>query len=351
MDEDAQAAQPRQPRILQNPYLAECPDFDDESFNNLVLTMVGPDRTRDQAIDSLRAAWRTQNDRKKLLWDAQVRADQERQNDPNAQNADVEEQDQTDDDTGNARKKPKLGAFAATASIGDEITLKPSTFAINKIKDMKYIELYCFSPAGCRDLANQRLSTVEEAFGFTYGISPDGASGNALTLKPVSALAHPGKIIPDENLTWEQVRDAKACYLSHVIEAKWNKAHVNALVSFFINLDSHPFNNTPEGKQALVWYQAHAREDWHRKLGTTESFNLAILNKTLLADFKKRANDLSVQNNVTQVSYPPLQPVHPTNVCTHSCIVPTLTPPRTLHILGTTSACAHMHSVTHPPHI
>jgi hypothetical protein len=70
MDEVPQAAQPQQPRIQQNPHLAECPDFDDESFSELVLSMVTPDRTRDQAIESLRTAWRTQNDRRKALWDA-----------------------------------------------------------------------------------------------------------------------------------------------------------------------------------------------------------------------------------------------------------------------------------------
>jgi hypothetical protein len=90
---------------------------------------------------------------------------------------------------------------------------------------MKYIELYCFSPAGCHNHANQWLSTAEEAFSFTSGISPDGSTGNALTLKPASALAHLGKITPDENLTWEQVHNAKACYLSHIIEARQNTAH------------------------------------------------------------------------------------------------------------------------------
>jgi hypothetical protein len=341
MDEVPQAAQPQQPRIQQNPHLAECPDFDDESFSELVLSMVTPDRTRDQAIESLRTAWRTQNDRRKALWDAQAIA-QERRNEPNDQNAVNREQDPVNDDTTDTRKKPKLGAFAATASIGDEVSLKPSTFAINKLKEMKYIELYCFSPAGCRDHTNQRLSTAEEAFGFTYGVSPDGSAGNALTLKPVSALAHPGKIVSDENLSWEQIRDAKSCYLSHVIEAGWNKAHVDALVSFFINLDSHPYNDTPEGKQALVWYQAHAREDWHRKLGTAESFNLAILNKTLLADFKKKANDLSVQNNVTQVSRPlphhhnPLTPAPISTPCPHA----------SLHFAHTGH---HTHSAPHTP--
>ena len=295
---------------MRNPHLMDCPDFSGDTFAILVESMVGPDRTREQAIEGLKTAWHAQNLRSRELWDAQLLADQIRQNEPNIQNAALEEQPQLANDAADVRKKPKLGAFAATASIGNEISLKPSTFAINKLREMKYIELYCFSPAGCRDHANQRLSTADEAFGFTYGISADGSASNSLTLKPVSALAHPRKITPDEDLTWEQVRDAKACYLSHVMEAGWDRTHVDALVSFFINLDNHSYNDTPEGKQALVWYQAHAREEWHRKLGTTESFNLAILNGSLLADFKKKANDRSIQNNVTQVSSRSIHPPH-----------------------------------------
>jgi hypothetical protein len=242
----------------------------------------------------------------------------------------VDKPDQAPIDAADIRRRPKLGAFATTTSIGDKITLKPSTFAINKLKDMKYVELYCFSPTGCRDHANHKLSTAEEAFSFTYGISPDNLSSNALTLKPASALAHPGKIIPDKHLTWEQVCDAKACFLNHTIKAGWNRTHVNALVSFFINLDSHPYNDTPDSKQALVWYQAHARKDWHWKLGTLESYNLAILNKTLLADFKKKANDISVQNNVTQVSYPhPSHCTPPTSNLTTPPLAPHRSSPRT----------------------
>ena len=343
---------------MRNPYLMDCPDFSDGTFVEFVESMVGPDRTREQAIEGLKTAWHAQNLRNRELWDAQLLAEQIRQNEPNGQNAAVEEQPQLANDAANARKKPKLGAFAATASIGNEISLKPSTFAINKLREMKYIELYCFSPAGCCNHANQRLSTADEAFGFTYGISADGSANNSLTLKPVSALAHPRRITPDEDLTWEQVRDAKACYLSHVMEAGWDRTHVDALVSFFINLDNHSFNDTPEGKQALVWYQAHAREEWHRKLGTTESFNLAILNGTLLADFKKKANDQSVQNNVTQVSNHPIHPLHnklnPT---------PAFTPHTSTHPLRhtaphapcTTPMCfpaphvPHPHAPTHAP--
>jgi hypothetical protein len=88
-------------------------------------------------------------------------------------------------------------------------------------------------------------------------------TGGTLILKPVSALSHPGKIIPDADLTWEQICDAKACFLSHIIKAKWNQSHIDALMLFFLNLDGHLYSDTLEGKQVLVWYQAHAREDWH----------------------------------------------------------------------------------------
>ena len=47
----------------------------------------------------------------------------------------------------------------------------------------------------------------------------------------------------------------------------------------------------------------HTREDWHHKLGTAKSYNLALLNEDLLAKFKKEAHDLSAKH-VAQVSNP-----------------------------------------------
>ena len=336
--------QPQQPRLLQNPHLAECPDFGGPAFDILVQSMVGPDRTAEQVVENLKTAWHADNDRKKALWDAQTRADQERQAEPNAQNAAAANRNQNDD-AGLPPSKAQLGAFSATASIGSKRSLKPSAFAINKLKERKYIELYCFSPAGCRDHANQRLSTADEALGFTYGISSSDPNNASLFLKPLSALSHPGKVIPDSELTWEQVRDAKACYLNHVSLAGWDMTHVQALVAFFVNLDSHPYNVSPDGKQALVWYQAHAREDWHRKLGTAESYNLALLNEDLLAEFKKEASDLSIQNHVSQVSTPLSATLLPFS------LTPTLLISRSLTSRPSSlphHTFAHPHNPTHP---
>ncbi len=71
------APQPQPPRILQNPHLAECPDFSHDTFDVFIQSVVGPDRTREQAIEGLTASWHTQNDQRKALWDAQVLAAQD----------------------------------------------------------------------------------------------------------------------------------------------------------------------------------------------------------------------------------------------------------------------------------
>ncbi len=185
--------QPQRPRIQNNPYLVDCPDFSDKAFEEQVVAMVGPDRTREQVIVNLRASWHVLNDRRKALWNAQLLADQECCEDPG--------QVQGDNEAAIARRQPKLEGFTLTASIANEVFSKPSTYAINKLRDMKYIELYCFTPAGCRDLTKQKLTTTDKAFSFTYSTIPDGLSNNSLTLKSISALSHPGKIIPDEDLT------------------------------------------------------------------------------------------------------------------------------------------------------
>ena len=90
MDENPHQQQP----CMRNPHLMDCPDFSGDAFAILIESMVGPDRTREQTIEGLKTAWHAQNLRSRELWDAQLLADQIRQNEPNIQNAALEEQPQ-----------------------------------------------------------------------------------------------------------------------------------------------------------------------------------------------------------------------------------------------------------------
>lgn len=146
-----------------------------------------------------------------------------------------------------AIKRLKLEAFTVTASIGNEVTLKLFIYTINKLQDIKYIELYCFSSAGCCDQADYNQSIAKEKFGIAC-FSLNSLMNTFLTLKPILALAYLRKIISDGKLFQKQVYNAKACFLSHFMEAGWNKTHIEAFGLFFINFDSHLFNDIPKSK-------------------------------------------------------------------------------------------------------
>ena len=92
------------------------PGLDDGTFDNLIESMIGPDRTREQSVKGLKAAWHTQNNRRKALWDAQILADQRAGNEPNAQEGAHREQPRAHDDTEANRRSPKLGGFAPNTS-------------------------------------------------------------------------------------------------------------------------------------------------------------------------------------------------------------------------------------------
>jgi hypothetical protein len=145
-----------------------------------------------------------------------------------------------------SERNPNLGHLRPPPPLATKSRRNPLPLpATSKLRETKHIKLYCSSPAGCRNHANQRLPTAVEAFGLTYGISADGSASNSLTFKLVSAPAHPKKITPDEDPTGEQLCDAKACYLSHVMEASWDKTHMEAHVVFFIRprqslIQQHP---------------------------------------------------------------------------------------------------------------
>ena len=78
-------AQPQPQWLQRDPHLAECPDFSDGSHDKLIAMLVQHDRTREQVIENFSAAWHTQNNRRKELWDTQTQADRKLENACNAQ--------------------------------------------------------------------------------------------------------------------------------------------------------------------------------------------------------------------------------------------------------------------------
>ncbi|KIJ18223.1 hypothetical protein PAXINDRAFT_71517, partial [Paxillus involutus ATCC 200175] len=63
-------------------------------------------------------------------------------------------------------KKPKMNNFNNEAKVGNIIIPRPSQYAVIKLKNFEFIELWYFSPEGCRDTAKSSSSTMEDTFGI-----------------------------------------------------------------------------------------------------------------------------------------------------------------------------------------
>lgn len=99
------------------------------------------------------------NDKKIAQWDEQFRQQQEQLDDEAhrlreeqegllAQEAKEEEEQRREEE----KKKPKIGTFDPNHGIGSFLAPCPSTFALNKLNALKYIELNYFSLKGCKFL-------------------------------------------------------------------------------------------------------------------------------------------------------------------------------------------------------
>lgn len=62
------------------------------------------------------------------------------------------------------KKKPKMNSFSATITVGDTIAPHPSQYTIQKLNNFKYVELWYFSPDGCKEAMKMSRSIIDDTF-------------------------------------------------------------------------------------------------------------------------------------------------------------------------------------------
>jgi len=65
------------PRLTENLYLAQCPDFRADSLRAVYATLATNDRPVETIIAELEDAWAQNNNTRKAAWDTQVEEDRE----------------------------------------------------------------------------------------------------------------------------------------------------------------------------------------------------------------------------------------------------------------------------------
>ena len=151
---------------------------------------------------------------------------------------------------------------------------RPSAYALCRLADFDYAELWYFTQEGCADAMHQRTQN-EDLFGLTN-------IDDMVSFRPVSALKALSNVIQDADLSWPQMEIAKTTLIQHIIKCGWAQKAVMVLAQFFMNLEVHHYHQRAYGEHALLTYQAQVRHNWHDQLKLGNGFNIAIINETLL---------------------------------------------------------------------
>ncbi|KAH9006017.1 hypothetical protein EDB84DRAFT_1281635 [Lactarius hengduanensis] len=277
------------PRIIEDPTRAVCPSFESAEWEFLRNSMIDahqglPPLTQDQATQRLKDTWARENGAKVTAWNAQLeqdRIDQEEldrlaQEEVDARLAqqlkEAEEQRKEAE-----RKKPKLNPFDPERVISDWIEPRPAPYAINKLNSLEYIELDYFTVKGCNEAsADTNKSISHDTLAFTQ-------IDDTITMRPLAAIKPSRSIRNDEDLSWEEMLQAKNTMLHFMAKsAVWPEGHARALAAFFVALELHPRVLQTNGKGALLLYQSRARREWFEALKRNEGFNIERIGEGLL---------------------------------------------------------------------
>ncbi|TFY74472.1 hypothetical protein EWM64_g9540 [Hericium alpestre] len=185
------------------------------------------------------------------------------------------------------KKKPKAARINFATRVPDRLTPRPSAFILQKLRNHEYIELWHFSIEGCKDaLANHMLSNQD-----TWGFETN-TSGSVL-LRPIGSLQSSKNVVPDANLTWEQMSLAKNCLMKEIRRTgTWSEEHIGDLSNFFVNIECHDTRGDTNGPEVLLQYMAQVRREWHDDLRNPDpnhqAFTIGEINEELLADIHRR---------------------------------------------------------------
>ena len=290
------------PRITTDPTRATCLSFEDPEWEFLRQTMVDAHQgdqplTIEEATQRLKETWTLENGRKVAAWEAQLTQDRAAQEEQNRllQEEDDARRTQLQREAEEQRreaekKKPKLNPFDTKRFVEKWIESRPAPYALNKLNNLEYIELDYFTMRGCRDAA------VDTDKSISHDTLTFAQVGNTIALRPMTAQRPSAHIRNDEDLSWEEMLDAKNTMLHFMAKSRlWPAAHAEAIAAFFLNIELHPRKAQKNGKRALMLYQSKVRREWFDSLKREEGFNIELIQEDLLRALAEQVNN-SIQD-------------------------------------------------------
>ncbi|KDQ18898.1 hypothetical protein BOTBODRAFT_103595 [Botryobasidium botryosum FD-172 SS1] len=273
--------------IEHDPSLEQCPDYASPAYEQTrQLFATARNLTKEQVVQTLTTSWTADNDNQKAQWT--IQQDQERLEREQAEQQVREaerlarlEAKQADeaDHLETEHKRPKMKEPDLSGCIGSFFLLnplRPSPWALKRIKEYGYVPIWYTCDEGCIDAAADLRSPDDDALGFVK-------ADNLVALRPVNSVRALRSAIPDEQLTWHQFKLGHYCFIDLIKQHKWPPSNIQMLANFFSQIQYSMHHSLPNREHTLLIYQATTRREWHEALDRDKGFDLDGINKTRLA--------------------------------------------------------------------
>jgi hypothetical protein len=289
-------------RIPQDPRLEILPNHAGPHYNGICQLLQNTGLTLEQAVQSLNDLWTQSCEERIQAWDQQVLNDNVAAEEAQCLRQEEEqlllqqEQQNLENERIEAeKKKPKMNDFQETTMVGNYIAPCPSQYALHRLKNFEYLELWYLTQEGCADAAQHQHMQNDDTFGLTK-------VDNVVALRQVSALRASKNVVPDVSLSFRQMSIAKTALIQQMTKFQWPNKAITALAEFFTNLEVHPYHQREFGEQALLTYQVWVWQNWHDTLKQNSAFNIALLNEDLLQSIYKEVVTKAQIQSLIEVS-------------------------------------------------
>ena len=205
------------------------------------------------------------------------------------------------------KKKPKIGDFDESKQIPNVLLPHLSQYAIQKLKQFEYVELWYFSPDGYCKATRESRSTADDALGIAK-------SDEVLTLKSAASIKASKNALLDHKLPMTDFLQAKNTFLQQAKLASCPEKHLNVLLLFYWNLENHSIRSVAHGDEIILTYASRICRHWHDDLKTSTAGNIAVINAHLIQtigfEVNTRCQDEIAKHHEEQLSkvcpnYPP----------------------------------------------
>ncbi|KIM73068.1 hypothetical protein PILCRDRAFT_93218 [Piloderma croceum F 1598] len=280
------------PRLLFDPNLAQCPDYNLNIWEPTRTPLINPTTDHAQAAVVLTNIWNAQNAVERQQWQAQLDQDAA---EAEARRDEVEEQErlrqeEIDREKEEQRKEEEKKNAIKYAPIPDrDVPTRPpviaSAVATRRLEKGEYVPLWYYTNAGLEDATRSFNIVDEEALSLIR--REDGSTSLVPSLTSKESKA----VIEDKFLSWEEFSIAAPRMIDAMSRARWPNDRIKMTANFWSNLTVHPFRSSGNqlDKNTLLLYQGEQRKLWHQAISSPgHGYDLSRINEQLLSQTKDR---------------------------------------------------------------